>query len=378
MRDTSALPIPNLFPWTAAESCTSGKGRSSCRPSITDRVQLQGDATPVVDLVWVLRGPGSAEFTASANGQALAFRAPPPPSRFVWFDRSGREVGTVGPPGLIDGPRLSPDGRRVAFEVADPRTGVRDVWTHDLERGVRSRVTLDAYDAVGAIWSPDGERLLYAASSVGALQMRIKPADGSGADTGVVQTNGVQLPQDWSPDGRWILFADQSPARRPPRELWLVPVDGSRPPEPLESTPVSRSDGRFSPDGRWMAFVSDETGGPEVVVAPFRRSGRRQQVSTAGGLAPRWRKDGRELFYFTPGGTLMAVPLAAGPDRDTAPPRALFTLAGRQGNSWASGVTTSVFKYDVDARGERFLVGVAQAGPPPIVVAVGWQANRKD
>lgn len=114
------------------------------------------------------------------------------------------------------------------------------------------------------------------------------------------------------------------------------------------------------------------------MVVPFRGSGRRQQVSTEGGLAPRWRRDGRELFYFSPGGTLMAVPVGAGPDRGAAQPRALFALAGRQGNSWASGVTTSVFKYDVDARGERFLVGVAQAGPPPIVMAVGWQATRED
>ena len=343
-----------------------------------DRMQVQGDAAPVVDLVWFLRATGSAEFTASADGQVLAFRPPPPNRRFVWVDRTGREVGTAVPPGPVDGPRLSPDGTRVAFEVEDPRAGGRDIWIEDLVRGGRSRVTLDPLDAVTPVWSADGTRLLYASASQreGPLQMRIKRADGSGGDVRVVQTHGVQLPQDWSPDGGSILFADQSPARRPPRELWQVPVDGSRAPEPVEATPVSRSDGRFSPDGRAVAFVSHETGRPEVVIATLG-PGRRQQVSTGGGLAPRWRKDGRELFYFSPSGRMMAVDLGPAPGRDAATPRELFALPGGPG-LWDSSDLTTTIRYDVDARGERFLFSLAMEGPPPIMVAVGWEPAAKE
>jgi eukaryotic-like serine/threonine-protein kinase len=345
----------------------------------SDRMQLQGDPTPVVDLVWFLRATGSAEFTASADGRVLAFRAPPPPRRFVWLDRTGREVGTVVAPGPVDGPRLSPDGTRVAFEVEDPRAGGRDIWIEDLVRGGRSRVTFDRLDAVTPVWSSDGTRLLYASASQreGPLQMRIKRADGSGSDARVVQTRGVQLPQDWSPDGRSILFADQSPSRRPPRELWRVPVDGDRAPEPLEATPVSRSDGRFSPDGRAVAFVSNETGGPGVVIAPLFGPGRRQQVSMGGGLAPRWRKDGRELFYFSPSGRMMAVDLGPAPARDAAAPRELFTLPGGSG-LWESSVLLAGIRYEVDARGERFLFSLAMEGPPPIVVAVGWEPAPRE
>jgi Tol biopolymer transport system component len=268
----------------------------------------------------------------------------------------------------------------VAFEVADPRAGAKDVWIVDLVRGGRSRATLDPSDANGPVWSPDGERLVYASASQreGPLQLRIKRADGAGGETGVVQTNGVQLPQDWSSDGQWILFGDQSPARRPPRDLWLVPAAGAKVPEPLEAAPpVSRSDGRFSPDSRSVAFVSDETGGPEVVIAPLRGSGRRQQVSTGGGLAPRWRRDGRELFYFTPTGRLMSVALAAGAQGTAAPPRELFALPGHPG-VWGSGPITGGVKYDVDARGDRFLVSLAEEGPPPIVLSVAWRPLARE
>jgi Tol biopolymer transport system component len=236
-------------------------------------------------------------------------------------------------------------------------------------------------DAVAPVWSPDGERLLYASASQvdGPLQMRVRRSDGSGTDVDVVRTVGAQLPQDWSSDGRVILFGDRvvvvrSAARRPARALWLVPPDGSRPPEPLEPSPVSRAEGRFSPDGRYVAFVSDEAGRPEVIVAPLGGAGRRQQVSTEGGFAPRWRRDGRELFYFSPAGKMMSVSLEKGPDGGAAPPVPLFALPGHPSN-FGSGPMTAGLRYDVDARRDRFLIALAQEGAPPISVAVGWDAR---
>ncbi|MET0554320.1 MAG: protein kinase [Vicinamibacteria bacterium] len=344
-----------------------------------ERAELVGEPEPVVDLVSFLRPTGAAEFNASANGRALAFRAPPAATRLVWFDRTGREVGTVGPPGFVDNPRLSPDGTRVGIEVTDQRKGGRDVWIHDLARDVRSRVTFDPLDSGNPIWSPDGTRLLYMSASqdAGMVKMRIRPVDAPGDEIGVVETEGVQLAQDWSPDGRWILFQDQSPARRPPTDLWLVPADGSRGPQTLEATAFGRSDGRFSPDGRHVAFVSAETGRPEIVIAPAGRAGRRQQVSTDGGRAPRWRRDGRELFYYSLGGRVMTVPLGPGPEPQAGAPQVLFALSTFPGNFGTSGVTAGL-KYDVDARGERFLVNVADSGPPPVVVSIGWQPARKD
>jgi Tol biopolymer transport system component len=330
--------------------------------------RLEGEPTPVSDIVWFMRPSGSAEFDASADGRVLAFRGPLAPSHLAWLDRSGREIGRLGSPAIMDRPALSPDGRRAAFDLETPRTAVRDIWVHDLVRDVGSRFTLDPLGAVSPTWSPDGERLLYASASQGGpLQMRIRRSDGSGSEEGVLRTDRTQIPQDWSPDGRWILYGDFSPARRPQRQLWLVPLDGERRPTALESTPVSRFDGRFSPDGRAVAFLSEETGRPEVFIASLTASGRRQQVSTAGGRSPRWRRDGRELFYLSPDGHLMAVALGTGRDGEMATPRELFAVDIR-------GETT----YDVDARGERFLFCLGRGDPPPIVVTVGWDAARKE
>jgi Tol biopolymer transport system component len=330
--------------------------------------RLAGEPTPLVDLLWYMRPSGAAEFAASADGRALAFRSPRSVSRLVWLDRNGRDLGELHPPGIMDRPTISPDGRRAAFELEDARAAVVDLWTHDLLRDVRSRVTLDPLGAVYPVWSPDGARLLYASASRGGpLQMRIRSADGSGEEEAVLQTDRVQIPQDWSPDGRQILFFDYAPSRRPQRQLWLVPLVGERRPASLESAPVNRYDGRFAPDGQRVAFVSEETGQPEVFVAPLDGRGRRQQVSTAGGRAPRWRKDGRELFYLSPDGHLMAVSLGAGLQAEATAPRELFAVDVR-------GDTT----YDVDPRSERFLFCLGRGDPPPILVAVGWSGIRKD
>jgi eukaryotic-like serine/threonine-protein kinase len=334
------------------------------------RPGLHGDPAPVVDLVWFMRPGAFAEVAASSDGRVLVSRAPSPPSRLVWLDRAGKELGTVGEPGYLDSPRLSPDGTRVAIEVANPRAGGRDIWIEDLSRGVRSRATLDPLDATAPVWSPDGERVLYGSASQqdGPLQLRVKRADGSGPDVGLVRTNGVQIPQDWSSDGRTILFGDRSPARRPPRELWLLPLDGEPRARPLESTAVSRYDGRFSPDGGWVAFVSEETGRPEVFVAPRDGPGHRQQASTDGGWSPRWRKDGRELFYASADGSIMSVSLGPRPERRVGAPRKLFTLPGRP--AWGVMGTLPGVKYDVDPRGERFLVALAVDDDSPLVVSL--------
>jgi len=185
--------------------------------------------------------------------------------------------------------------------------------------------------------------------------------DGSGREQVLLKAPGVQMPKHWSPDGRFITYEDYSAGRRDQRQLWLLALDGTT--RRVTNTPASSYNGRFSPDGRELAYVSEDSGRPEVYVAPLT-GGPSRRISRAGGILPRWRGDGRELFFLQPDGLMMAAALA-----DQAPePRSLFHL---------DGVTALDFDYDVARDGQRFLVRLTSEpeGAAGLRVALGWSAQ---
>jgi Tol biopolymer transport system component len=247
-------------------------------------------------------------------------------------------------------PRVSPDGRRVLVWTQ----GDRNVWVHDLPRGVTTRLTFEGRNA-RAIWTPDGTRITYASAVAGVENLFWRPSDGSGTPERLATSATQQAPGTWTPDGKTLIFM-QTDAAVGGADIWTLSVEGDRKPQPSVQTPFNEQYADLSPDGRWLAYVSNQSGGLEVYVQPYPGPGGRQQISVDGGTAPAWSRDGREIFYVTAqsfGGQaaltkMMVVPVQLQPTFTADTPRMLF-----QGEY---GVTANIRGYDVSPDGRRFLM----------------------
>jgi len=298
--------------------------------------------------------------TASDTG-ILAYRVGGSSDRHLaWVDRTGRVESSVGAPGLYENPRLSPDGQRLAFYLDG------DIWIADLARATRTRVTHDSGDDNDPVWSPDGTRLAFVSDRDGGVfNIYARNADGSGDDTLLLKTAGQKRLNDWSRDGRYLLYHERQPTTGD--DLWVLPLDGDRQPQRYLATPADEMWASFSPDGRWVAYTSLETGVPQVFVQRFPEATARVQVSDTLGVQPIWRHDGGELFF---DGTtrLMSADVVASADRLTfGPPREVF-------RGWLQPIRPH--NLDVAADGRRFMVVAAvQEAPSPIVVTLNWQSG---
>ena len=254
-----------------------------------------------------------------------------------------------------DGPRA-----RAPYHL-DPRRG----------RGTASRLLDDRAGAHLPVWSPDGHRVLFASNRLGGVDLFQIAADGSAPDTLVHRSReGNVEVTDWSLDGRLALYQTN---RHGNYDILAIPLSGAGGPRPLLETTANEIHGQFSPDGRWIAYTSDESGSPEVFVQRFPGGGSKSRVSTRGGAQPRWRRDGRELYYLAPDGGLMAVPVTARAGSiDAGSPRTLFD----------TGITGSFVdrrnQYVVTRDGTRFLVNVSSndTNSAPITVILNWDAGR--
>jgi Tol biopolymer transport system component len=306
-------------------------------------------------------GPsGAASFAASADGRTLVYEPRPAVSRLAWLDRNGREVSGVGEPAAFGLVQLGPDGRHAVVDVWQEQTGGRDLWSVDTGSGIMSRLTFAAVDAWAPAWSPDGRRLAYAKGDQGPPDIALLHLDGGGHDALLLRAPGIQFPRHWSADGRLILYEDYSAGRAEQRQLWLLNLDRQAR-RRITSAPVSTYQGRFSPDGRRVAYVSEESGRPEVYIADLEGGRPPRRISRAGGVLPRFRGRGGELFFLQPDGMMMAVSLA---DESVAP-RSLFHI---------EGVTALDFDYDVANDGQRFLVRLTPEaeGAAGFRVALEW------
>jgi Tol biopolymer transport system component len=329
------------------------------------RGELAGDPVPVADSV-------THGFSVSETG-VLAYRTGGPNRRrLAWFDRSGKEIGALGAADENDlsMPELSPDGRRVA--VTRSVQGNTNVWLTDAARGVLSRFTYAGIDAF-AIWSPDGSRIVFASNRKGSYDLYQKPSNGAGNDELLLESSRNKLPSDWSPDGRFLLYSLGSPKTA---EMWVLPLFGERKPFPYGNTSFNAAYGQFSPDGRWVAYMSDESGRLEVYVQPFPGPGGKWQISTGGGIDPRWRHDGKELFYIAPDGKLMAAPIqSAGQTLEAGAAVALF-----QTRIVGGGQNVAVKQqYAVAPDGQRFLINITagEATASPITIVTSWARALK-
>jgi dipeptidyl aminopeptidase/acylaminoacyl peptidase len=341
---------------------------------------VRGDPLPVAQGVGMDAGVYRGAFAVSATG-VLAHRAAGAVERrqLVWVDRSGAVRGTVGPAdetGLAN-PELAPDGRRVA--VNRTVQGNQDIWLIEVGRGVASRFTFDADLDGFPLWSPDGRRVVFASTRKGVADLFEKPTSGTGDEQPLLVTSERKIPQTWSSDGRFLLYALQH--AKTGADLWALPLVGEHSPFPVVQTPFDEGAGQISPDGKWVAYESNESGRVDIYVRPFPGPGDHWQVSTAGGNQPRWRPNGKELFYVAPDSHLMAVPIAVRADRQTleaGAPAPLFPTRLASGANISLRGAFSKPQYAVAPDG-RFLMNVAVDGAtaPPITIVLNWEASLK-
>ena len=330
------------------------------------RYTLSGEPRSLSDEVLYFPQVQRAVFSAS-TGQALIMQTGKGAylSQLTWFDRSGKQVGTAGTPAWYNNVQLSPDRRRVAADQTDPDGRNIDVWVHDLARGATARLTFDpALDQTPA-WSPDGKQVLFNSNRSLDFRLYLKNADGSGSEQELFNFGSdTGNAWDWSRDGKFILI-------RKGNELWYLSWP-QRVAKALAQGRWTVRGAQFSPDGRWIAYSSNETGKMEIYVANFLSGNGKWQVSSGGGQEPRWRQDGKELFYLSPDGKMMAVPLATRASFEAGSPVALFQTHRRQALS-----SQDFFTYDVSGDGQRFLVATQmdEGTPAPLSVLLNWAAE---
>ncbi len=340
-------------------------GTLFAQPFDAAKAQLYGDPLVVAENVHYFFGPARASFSVSQTG-VLAFQTAKPLSRLVWLDRAGKEIGTLGQPAVLGkGFRIAPDGGRAAVAIEDRRIGTSDLWVFELARGVSTRLHSDPVDENTPVWSADGSKVFYRSDRKGPPDIYEISPGAPGSEREVLALQGVQEPEDVSRDGRFLVYLNDT--QMAASDVWLLPLFGDRKPMPWLKTSFSVTSPRFSPDARWIAYESDESGDPEIYVARTEGAGEKQRLSTAGGRLPRWRRDGKELYYVTPDGFLMAVPMSPGTRLEARAPVQLFH------------VEAVIENYDVTPDGSRFLMSTPaeKVRESPIRVIVNWPATLK-
>jgi len=328
-----------------------------------DRLQVTGEATPVIEQVLYNPGSGRADFSVSDTG-VLAFRSSTNRSnQFAWFDRTGKLLETIGSPGNYRTPDLSPDGQQLAYGDVNQR----DIWIFDLSRKSSSRFTSGPGSETAPVWFPDGSRIAYRSDQGGLFD---KDVTGTGAERILLKDINVNGPDQVSSDGKWILFFKVTPNGN--QDVYVLPTTGDRTPQLLVQTAFPDVEPQFSPDVRWLAYASSENGRNEIYIQAFPSTGRRWQVSSSGGRQPLWRADGKELYFVSDDRRFFAVdvlPSRAG-TFEFGVPQFLFEMRANVFNTRNS--------YIPSRDGKRFLVNMRlDADDAPINIVQHWPATVK-
>ena len=329
------------------------------------RFALRGEPTTVLNDIQFQPQVKRAVFGASGNnllvaqsGSGVAL------SQFIWFDRKGKELGALGKPDVYGNVLIAPNGKSVAVSMTDIASQNTDIWTYDLQLDSARRLTFDPSADSVPIWSPDSARLLFASNRLSFNDLYVKNADGAQEEKSLLHDDIDKFPSDWSRDGKYILYTRHT-------DLWFLSLPDLKKSLFLKAPSVLRN-GQFSPDGKWVAYASNETGKWEIYVTSFPEPRGKWQVSVGGGEQPRWRGDGRELFYLSPNSKMMAVPVTTGANFEARTPVALFQAAPRQPIP-----IFDLFVYDVSRDGQRFLINtqVKQAESAPMSIVLNWTAK---
>jgi serine/threonine protein kinase/Tol biopolymer transport system component len=349
------VPAESRFVYVPGYLVYGRDGVLMAHPFDALNARVTGDPIATADRIEQAPETGNIVFSGSVAG-VLVYRdsSRMSVSRLVWRDRAGSEIGVIGDANTYRNPRLSPDGRRIAVELLD-RLGNRDIWILD-DRGTASRFAGGAGRDASPVWSRDGKRIAWQ----GNTSVYVKDVMGGREE---VLRNEPWIPDDWLHDGTGLLYHPGNP-----RAVWLLPLAGpDRTPRPIVEGSSITTHARVSPDGQWVAFASTDSGTFQVYVQRLRTGTNRVPVSIEGGLQPKWRPDGRELFYLGLNGMLMSVPITLGESTvEALRPQPLFDtrIEPTTGTIW--------HQYDVSPDGTRFLLTVPLIAESAVTIVVNW------
>jgi Tol biopolymer transport system component/predicted Ser/Thr protein kinase len=345
------------------------EGALLAQPFDADKIALTGVVGRVADEIAYDLLSGEAAFAVSGNERLVYYAGGGPAIRreFVWFNRNGTREGPAGTAGLFTSNfDLSPDGARIAVAQRNPENSQYDVWVTDWAGKTPTRFTFDR--ALGAngnvVWSPDGLRIAFSSERRGNRDIFVRNV-ADGVETTLVATASDEWPEDWSKNGQYLAYGANSGAAGF-GDLYAMPLFGDRTPIPVAKSPFAEDEPRFSFDGKWLAYNSNESGTAQVYVVAFPGIDQKRQLSSSGGVQPRWRRDGKEIYFLAPDGTMMAAEFP--PSIASAAPRALFN----------TGLDPDQARdqYALSPDGQRFLIQLpAQGGPAmPVTVVTNWTA----
>ena len=338
------------------------------------RGRLAGEPVPIVENVAsgfdILR----SGFSASDNGVLVYLSEEPLPSRGEWLDRRGERVAPFGEEqDFYQSVRISPDGARIALGLGigteDLEAREAGIWLDDSAGRGKTRLTFGTGGSWVPVWSPDGSQIAYTAYRKEAYGIYAKPSNGVGDERLLMKVEDQIFAEDWAPDGRVIALTIWNSKKSTYHDIWMLPAVGGADPYAFLASSSSEAGARFSPDGRWLAYESNESGRFEVYVQAFPGPRGKWQVSTRGGETPRWRRDGRELFFVGAHDRVMTVAVQPGPVWRASTPRSLPIETSRVGYlEW--------LLWDVAPDGRRFLVfsPAGQTRLLPIRVVTNWPA----
>ena len=335
----------------------SRAGTLLAAPFDVGRLEVTGPEVPVLEGL----PPFDRPFRISENGTLTYVPGGAEPEQtLVWVNREGEARPVTDVRRDYEALRISPDGQRIALEILTE--GNYDIWVYDIPRGTLTRLTLAESAEAIPVWSSDGKRVAFL-SNRDPPGVYWKPIDGSGP-TELLTDGGA--PESWSPDGRVLAFSRG-------KDIWMLPMEGERKPEPLLDTPFDELSPAFSPDGRRIAYHSDESGRYEVYVRAYPGPGGKWQISTHGGLFAVWSPDGREIFYRTEDRKVMVVPLQLTPEFSAGKPKLLFEDRFAYINyRWRN--------FDITPDGQRFVMvedAEEESTPTEIVVVLNWFEELK-